>query len=146
MHLAQPRPRYGRAASHGRGLAMVQRLASAWGTRHEADGRHVIWFSLTRGAASPATAGAGSPAPDPERVWSTAEQARWLLHMPATLVDRLQPVELVAELVRRLRELLEAASVSVEVDEGDGAARAGPRRRSGHRPTGSGRSSRCGCR
>ena len=49
MHLAQPRPRYGRAASHGRGLAMVQRLASAWGTRHESDGRHVIWFSLARG-------------------------------------------------------------------------------------------------
>ena len=36
----------------------------------------------------------------------TAEQARWLLHMPSTLVDRLQPEELVAELVRRLRELL----------------------------------------
>ena len=60
-------------------------------------------------------------APDPERVWTTAEQARWLLHMPATLVDRLQPIELVAELVRRLRELLQAASVSVEVDDGDGA-------------------------
>ena len=122
MHLAQPRPRYGRAASHGRGLAMVQRLASAWGTRHEADGRHVIWFSLARpGATRPDTAPAQLPAPDPDRVWDTAEQARWLLHLPATLVDRLQPDELVAELVRRLRELLQAASVSVEVDEGDGA-------------------------
>jgi len=120
MHLAQPRQRYGRAASHGRGLALVQRLASAWGTRHESDGRHVIWFSLRRNpAAEPA-----APAPElpnPERVWSTAEQARWLLHIPPNLVDRLQPVELITELVRRLRELLDAACVSVEVDEGDGA-------------------------
>ncbi len=54
-------------------------------------------------------------------MWSTAEQARWLLHVPPTLVDRLQPVELVAELVRRLRELLGAEAVSVVVDEGDGA-------------------------
>jgi serine phosphatase RsbU (regulator of sigma subunit)/anti-sigma regulatory factor (Ser/Thr protein kinase) len=124
MHLAQPRPRYGRAASHGRGLAMVQRLASAWGTRHESDGRHVIWFSLVRpegAAARPAAATTPVPDPDRDRVWSTAEQARWLLHLPASLVDRLQPDELVAELVRRLRELLQAASVTVEVDEGDGA-------------------------
>ena len=145
MHLAQPRPRYGRAATHGRGLAMVQRLASAWGTRHEADGRHVIWFSLARRPAGRRGRRHRLPVPDPERVWSTAEQARWLLHMPATLVDRLQPVELVAELVRRLRELLEAASVSVEVDEGDGGPGAGPRRRdrAGRRVA---RSSRCGCR
>lgn len=120
MHLAQPRARYGRAASHGRGLDMVQRLASAWGTRHEADGRHTIWFALARRAA-PAPRASALAEPDPQRVWSTAEQARWLLHMPSSLIDRLQPDELVAELVRRLRELLAAASVSVEVDEGDGA-------------------------
>jgi sigma-B regulation protein RsbU (phosphoserine phosphatase) len=119
LHLAQPRQRYGRAATHGRGLALVQRLATAWGTRHESDGRHVIWFALARGATPPAPA-APPATPDPERVRTTAEQARWLLHVPATLVDRLEPVELVAELVRRLRELLDAESVSVQVDEGDG--------------------------
>ena len=119
LHLAQPRQRYGRAASHGRGLALVQRLATTWGTRHEADGRHVIWFSLARGD-RPATPQAPQAPPDAERVWTTAEQARWLLHVPPGLVDRLEPAELVAELVRRLRELLDAESVSVEVDEGDG--------------------------
>jgi phosphoserine phosphatase RsbU/P len=119
LHLAQPRQRYGRAASHGRGLALVQRLATTWGTRHEADGRHVIWFSLAR-AERPATTPAPPAPPDAERVWTTAEQARWLLHVPPGLVDRLEPAELVAELVRRLRELLDAESVSVEVDEGDG--------------------------
>jgi phosphoserine phosphatase RsbU/P len=119
LHLAQPRQRYGRAASHGRGLALVQRLATTWGTRHEADGRHVIWFSLARGD-RPASPQAPQTLPDAQRVWTTAEQARWLLHVPPGLVDRLEPTELVAELVRRLRELLDADSVSVEVDEGDG--------------------------
>ncbi|GAA5116722.1 hypothetical protein GCM10023320_17680 [Pseudonocardia adelaidensis] len=119
IHLAQPRQRYGRAASHGRGLALVQRLATTWGTRHEADGRHVIWFSLAREDRPAATPAPPAP-PDAERVWTTAEQARWLLHVPPGLVDRLEPSELVAELVRRLRELLDAESVSVEVDEGDG--------------------------
>ena len=88
MHLAQPRQRYGRAASHGRGLALVQRLASAWGTRHESDGRHVIWFSLRRNPAAELAAPAPPELPNPERVWSTAEQARWLLHIPPNLVDR----------------------------------------------------------
>jgi phosphoserine phosphatase RsbU/P len=139
LHLAQPRRRYGRAATHGRGLEIVQRLATAWGTRHESDGRHVIWFSLARGAGAPAAAAEPEAPVDAERVWSAAEQARWLLHVPSTLVDRLQPMELVAELIRRLRELLSAASVSVEVDEGDGAgpqevARSG----SAHSPGGSG--------
>lgn len=132
LHLAQPRRQYGRAASHGRGLEMVARLASTWGTRHESDGRHVTWFALDRpgrgGPAKPATG------PDPvwaERVWSEAEQARWLLHVPPALVDRLAPMELVAELLRRLRELLGAEAVRVEVDEGDGSglrevARDGP--------------------
>jgi serine phosphatase RsbU (regulator of sigma subunit)/anti-sigma regulatory factor (Ser/Thr protein kinase) len=123
LHLSQPRQRYGRAASHGRGLALVQRLATSWGTRHEADGRHVIWFSLARVDRPPPPPARPAPA-DAERVWTTAEQARWLLHVPPGLVDRLEPAELVAELVRRLRELLEAESVSVEVDEGDGT---GPR-------------------
>jgi serine phosphatase RsbU (regulator of sigma subunit) len=119
LHLAQPRQRYGRAASHGRGLALVQRLATTWGTRHESDGRHVIWFSLSNGPGMAAPPTPPAP-PDTERVWSTAEQARWLLHVPSALGDRLEPAELVAELIRRLRELLDADSVDVEVDEGDG--------------------------
>ncbi len=120
LHLAQPRRQYGRAATHGRGLELVQRLASTWGTRHEPGGRHVIWFSLARVPAQPAPERPVSP-PDPERVWSDAEQARWLLHVPPSLMERLEPLELVAELVRRLRELLRAEAVTVEVDEGDGS-------------------------
>jgi len=57
-HLAEPRHRYGRAASHGRGLGLVARLSAAWGTRHDADGRHTVWFTLT---STPAVA---APAPE----------------------------------------------------------------------------------
>src|SRR5919107_5417601 len=47
QHLAQPRRRYGRAAAHGRGLMLLTRLATAWGTRHERDGTHRTWFSVS---------------------------------------------------------------------------------------------------
>ncbi|MFC4947559.1 SpoIIE family protein phosphatase [Pseudonocardia sp. GCM10023141] len=119
MHLAQPRRRYGRAATHGRGLELMQRLATRWGTRHESDGRHVTWFTLSRADAEAAPVPA--PQPDPERIWTDAEQARWLLHIPQALANQLHPTELVAELVRRLRELLDATTIVVEVDDGDGA-------------------------
>lgn len=118
LHLAQPRRRYGRAATHGRGLMMVERLASAWGTCHEPDGTHRVWFALARGDAERPKP--PPDAPDGERVRSLAERARWLLHMPAGLADRLQPGELVSELVRRLRDVLDAELVLVEVDEGGG--------------------------
>lgn len=121
VHLAQPRRRYGRASTHGRGLTMLQRLASAWGTRHEADGTHRTWFVLERTAHG--TRPAADPAPEPAHrptPRSDSERTRWLLHVPPGLVDRLEPAELVSELVRRLREVLDAGSVSVEVDDGDG--------------------------
>ena len=120
LHLAQPRRRYGRASTHGRGLAMLQSLASAWGTRHESDGTHRTWFALHR-TPVPARARASAPpdaGPGPAR--SSADRTRWLLHVPAAMTDRLEPTELVSELVRRLREVLDAAAVHVEVDDGDG--------------------------
>ncbi|MCE0765401.1 ATP-binding protein, partial [Pseudonocardia kujensis] len=123
LHLAEPRQRYGRAATHGRGLSLVARLATTWGTRHDTDGRHTVWFALAR-RAGPGAEPAPAPAPDHERTWSAAEQARWLLHVPASLARRLDAVELTRELAARLRDLLDAAAVVVEVDPGDGS---GPR-------------------
>src|SRR5687767_3484824 len=65
LHLAEPRQRYGRAATHGRGLLLIGRLATTWGTRHDAAGHHTVWFALARrpgAAAEPAVA----PAPEHE--------------------------------------------------------------------------------
>lgn len=161
QHLAQQRRRYGRAATHGRGLLLLTRLATAWGTRHERDGTHRTWFSVsTDGSPAPDLADlADDPAPDPapdpaahpapSRAGAGASEAptqplpvrahpagapavsgpppdrvRRLLHLPPELAGRLDADALIAELVRRLRELLDAETVLVEVDEGDGA---GPR-------------------
>ena len=146
QHLAQPRRRYGRAAAHGRGLALLSRLATAWGTRHEQDGTHRTWFSVATGPATGPVTGptASTPASAPAAVAARparpteppladagpvvpglpSERVRRLLHLPAELAGRLDAAELVAELVRRLWEVLDAEAVVVEVDEGDGA---GPR-------------------
>ena len=128
QHLAQPRRRYGRAAAHGRGLQLLARLATAWGTRHEQDGTHRTWFSVAtdgrRPPAAPACRARRGAAPR----WPAVPSARVrrLLHLPSELAGRLDAAELVAELVRRLREVLDAEAVVVEVDEGDG-------RRAAHR-------------
>jgi serine phosphatase RsbU (regulator of sigma subunit) len=120
LHLAEPRQRYGRAATHGRGLSLIARLATTWGTRHVADGQHTVWFTLARRPGSHVEPAAAS-APADERDWSAAEEARWLLHVPASLVRRLDPVDLVRELAARLRDTVDAAAVLVEVDRGDGS-------------------------
>jgi sigma-B regulation protein RsbU (phosphoserine phosphatase) len=126
LYLAQPRPRFGRAATHGRGLMLVQQLATSWGTRHERDGSHRTWFSMTRGKAGQAAGNTGELAvvadlgePLPE--WPDTDQVRQLLHVPAPLGVRLDMPVLVTELARRLREVLRAEGVSVEVDHGDGS-------------------------
>ncbi|MCU1616879.1 MAG: stage sporulation protein [Frankiales bacterium] len=120
LQMAEPRPRYGRAATHGRGLSLISKLATTWGTRHDADGHHTVWFTLARRPGS-VTEPVASPPPEHERSWSAAEQARWLLHVPASLARRLDPVDLVRELAARLRDLVDAATVVVELDHGDGS-------------------------
>jgi serine phosphatase RsbU (regulator of sigma subunit)/anti-sigma regulatory factor (Ser/Thr protein kinase) len=145
QHLAQPRRRYGRAAEHGRGLALLAKLATAWGTRHERDGTHRTWFSVS----TTATPVAAPPEPEPPPPTGPrpvvgdrtrqgridyslpSERVRRLLHLPSELAGRLDADELVAELVRRLWEVLDAEAVVAEVDEGSGAgarivARSGP--------------------
>ncbi|MGH3752048.1 MAG: PP2C family protein-serine/threonine phosphatase [Pseudonocardiaceae bacterium] len=53
LHRATPRPPTDRAATHGRGLLLVESIAAAWGTRHDASG-HQVWFALRRGPVEPA--------------------------------------------------------------------------------------------
>jgi phosphoserine phosphatase RsbU/P len=126
LHLSQPRQRYGRAASHGRGLLMLERVADAWGTRHDADGSHQVWFVIRREDA-PAAAPAAEPDPAPGgrpplgADWAESDRLRWLLRVPARAGGGLELTALVAELLRRLRDLMGVAGVSVEADDGDGS-------------------------
>ncbi|HZZ49113.1 MAG TPA: SpoIIE family protein phosphatase [Pseudonocardia sp.] len=139
LHLAQPRPRFGRAATHGRGLMLVARLASTWGTQHGQDGTHRTWFTVTYREPTDAPIDVGLPGELPGQLtdeptvddpseaaessseWPDSDQVRLLLHVPAALSTRLEAPVLISELVRRLREVLGADAVSVEVDYGDGA-------------------------
>lgn len=133
LQLIEQRRRNGRALTYGRGLALVNRLATAWGTRHEADGTHRTWFSLARddpAATQPAevTENPVAPAPVTEaassaslRFSSPVDQIRWLLHVPSALAGQLDTEELVTELAHRLREVLGAQTVLVEMDQSDGS-------------------------
>jgi serine phosphatase RsbU (regulator of sigma subunit)/anti-sigma regulatory factor (Ser/Thr protein kinase) len=130
LHLSEPRRRYGRAASHGRGLLMLERVADVWGTRHEADGSHQVWFVIRRrgdGSADPAQLAEQPLAPAPAARpplgadWAESDRLRWLLRVPARAGGGLELTALIAELLRRLRDLMGVAGISVEADDGDGS-------------------------
>jgi GAF domain-containing protein/anti-sigma regulatory factor (Ser/Thr protein kinase) len=110
----------------GPGLRVVAALASAWGTRHDATGRHLVWFTLDTApapAAEPAAAAQPAPAAEPVPVhagWPGPQSCRWLLHMPAPVATRLAMPSLVTELLRRLCEVLGADAARVLLDYGDG--------------------------
>ncbi len=123
VHRATPRPPTDRAATHGRGLLLVEGIAAAWGTRHDASG-HQVWFALRRGPVEPAaeiaTASPSSPAettPD----WPAPSVSRWLLHIDDQRAAEMALAPLVSELVRRLCDVLGADGAGVWVDYGDGA-------------------------
>lgn len=131
QHLAEPRRRYGRAAAHGRGLQLLAKLATAWGTQHEQDGTHRTWFSVATTDVAPAAPPAALAVEQAAVAGVPSARVHRLLHLPSELAGRLDATELVTELVRRLREVLDAEAVVVEVDEGAGAgprivARSGP--------------------
>lgn len=110
----------------GHGLRLVAALASTWGTRHDATGRHLVWFSLgaPQGIADiRACTATATPAlaPEPRGAdWPGAQTCRWLLHMPNPLAARLDVPALVTELLRRLCEVIGAEAASVSLDYGDG--------------------------
>lgn len=136
--LARPPGSAGSSVSQ-HGLQMIATLASAWGTRHEATGRHLVWFSLdlpaetsgdvpAEAAAPPGetpSGGALDPATPDHRStqtpgdWPDAQTCRWLLHMPSPVAARLNVPTLVTELLRRLCEVIGAHEASVSLDYGD---------------------------
>lgn len=114
-------------ASGGHGLRVVATLASTWGTRHDATGRHRVWFSLDAEPDAevapqlPERAGTPAQLPAPGSAgWPSAQACRWLLHMPSLVAQRLDVPSLVTELLRRLCEVIGADAASVWLDYGDG--------------------------
>ncbi len=115
------------AAQHrngGHGLSMVAALASSWGTRHEASGRHVVWFCLET-PQDRALAPDQSSAPYVKSLpvpgeWPGPQACRWLLHLPNPVAAQLNVPALVTELLRRLCEVIGADEASVSLDRGDG--------------------------
>ncbi|GAA0636283.1 hypothetical protein GCM10009547_45700 [Sporichthya brevicatena] len=141
----------------GRGLMLVDRLASAWGTSHHATGKSV-WFRLgsdpvpdtgpplapleivetvpdtvldpapdTAAGPNPVAAAAVAPAADGTAVPPAAWV--WLVHVPEALRARLTMPQLVSELLERLCDVTGAATGSVWLDRGDAA---GERRLAGY--------------
>ncbi|MFL6140238.1 MAG: SpoIIE family protein phosphatase [Labedaea sp.] len=105
-----------RRSTHNRGLRLVDAVATAWGSRHDADG-HQVWFSLRQEPApeGPPVPPLGELATGP---WPDPAIARWLLYVPERTSAQLSLAELVAELVRRLCDVLGAAGGEVLVDDG----------------------------
>ena len=99
------RPRAEEEREGGRGLFLMDALATRWGTTHFATGKSV-WFELQRDA----------PAP-PASTWPTlgdvdeAVQLDWLLGLPAHLERKLSEARLQEELVHRLGDVLAAEDV-----------------------------------
>jgi serine phosphatase RsbU (regulator of sigma subunit)/anti-sigma regulatory factor (Ser/Thr protein kinase) len=113
----------------GRGLLLVDRLASSWGTVHHPGGKGV-WFRLDRpnpnghdpeprnGLAALAPTGltvAGS-APVPALTPETLAE----LNAPSALANGAALADIGQELLKRLCGVIHAAGAAVVIDEGDG--------------------------
>jgi serine phosphatase RsbU (regulator of sigma subunit)/anti-sigma regulatory factor (Ser/Thr protein kinase) len=128
-YLSAPRPTTGRAATHGRGLLLIERMSDAWGTRHDSAGHHT-WFQLNRPrtASSPcndtirgveATEAVTETHASTTEGWPAPEAVRRLLHLSRRLGDELDLAEQLTELLRRLSEVTELTGARVLVDYGD---------------------------
>jgi phosphoserine phosphatase RsbU/P len=110
-----------RLEEHGRGLLLVDQLANAWGTRHDATGKGV-WFRLERGGPRPAARADRITDALPDRLQRrlSPDAFVWLVDVPEELRQRLTMPELVSELLVRLCEVTGAAAGEVLLDRGDG--------------------------
>jgi anti-sigma regulatory factor (Ser/Thr protein kinase)/GAF domain-containing protein len=123
LELSQVNAVAGNGSSGGYGLRVVATLASSWGTRHDANGRHLVWFTLTTSIAGSDAGSADAALPEPAPApghWPSPQACRWLLHMPGPVAARLEVPALVSELLRRLCEVIGAEAATVSLDYGDG--------------------------
>ncbi|MDA1362235.1 SpoIIE family protein phosphatase [Glycomyces luteolus] len=105
-------------AEGGRGLLLVDRFASSWGTTHDQTGKS-IWFRIDRDPdARPATR------PDPDAAAEThlpdLSQLAALLTIAPAIQSRLPVDQIVTELLARCHDATAAAGGAIEYDAGDG--------------------------
>lgn len=106
-------------AEGGRGLLLVDRFASSWGTTHDATGKS-IWFRIDRDPdARPATR--PDPDADVETRLPDLHQLAGLLTIAPAIQSRLPVDQIVTELLARCHDATAAAGGAIEYDAGDGA-------------------------
>lgn len=130
-YLSAARPTTGRAATHGRGLLLIEKMSDAWGTRHDSAGHHT-WFQLN--LARSATAASAKDVSSPERAdlvaetrplgsasnsWPAPAAIRRLLRLSQRLGDELTLPEQAIEVLRTLSEITDLAGAGVFVDYAD---------------------------
>ncbi|HEX2143739.1 MAG TPA: SpoIIE family protein phosphatase [Glycomyces sp.] len=105
-------------AEGGRGLLLVDRFASSWGTTHDATGKS-IWFRIDR---DPDARPPARPAPDAETEAALPDLAQLaaLLTVAPVLQSRLPVDQLVTELLARCHDATAAGGGAIEYDAGDG--------------------------
>jgi phosphoserine phosphatase RsbU/P len=99
-------------APSGRGIVLVDSLADRWGTEVR-DGGKTVWFELDVGAATQTLGASGSSAPE--------VQLAYLQALTDAALATLDVDDLLAELLNRVREILDADTAAVLLlDEGAG--------------------------
>ncbi|WP_199044432.1 ATP-binding SpoIIE family protein phosphatase [Glycomyces salinus] len=107
-------------AEGGRGLLLVDRFASAWGTTHDATGKS-IWFRIDRDPEAPPPSRPPGPTERPGATETDLGQLAALLTISPALQSRLPVEQLVSELLARLHDATAADGGQIEFDSGDGA-------------------------
>nr|WP_277605841.1 SpoIIE family protein phosphatase [Glycomyces sp. L485] len=107
-------------AEGGRGLLLVDRFASSWGTTHDATGKS-IWFRIDRDPAAPPPERPARGIDVPDGPVTDLGQLAALLTVSPALQSRLPVEQLVAELLARLHDATAAAGGALEYDPGDGS-------------------------
>ncbi len=98
----------------GRGLYLLDMLATTWGTTHTATGKSV-WFQL--GGTVPVAP--GTPVSEPPVV-VLRRGLQWLLGLPPDLERRLAPAQVCTELLYRLADAFELGQACLLVDDDRG--------------------------
>lgn len=92
------KPRPSETREGGRGVFLLDAVASEWGTRHFAEGKSV-WFELGPGRVPVDRPAAVLP---PETGHRPAPALDWLVGLPADLEQQISSAQLIGELVHRL--------------------------------------------